>query len=147
VDGCGTERRNTHRNGTCRVNSTLGQPALAHQMHREKPAHFETTHIFGLTPTISFDHLSPRIGSLGSVTALDRLEKLDAHGQPRTFIADCKTSTVPMYVVHAFSFSFRVLIISTGMNLLSGSTRKGAITYRRGNARLSRAVSGIPFLP
>lgn len=41
--------------------------------------------ISGLTPTITQDDLSRRLGSFGSVTALDGLGALDALGQPRKF--------------------------------------------------------------
>jgi hypothetical protein len=42
-------------------------------------------HISGLTPAISSDDLKRRLGSFGSITALDGLGKLDALGQPRKF--------------------------------------------------------------
>jgi len=42
-------------------------------------------HLSGLTTSISYDELSRRLGSFGSVTALDGLGKLDALGQPRNF--------------------------------------------------------------
>ena len=41
--------------------------------------------ISGLTPAISSDDLARRLGSFGSVTAMDGLGKLDALGQPRNF--------------------------------------------------------------
>jgi hypothetical protein len=52
-------------------------------------------HISGLTPAISFDDLSRRLGSFGSVTALDGLGKLDAVGQPRKFAYATLQTTKP----------------------------------------------------
>ncbi len=52
-------------------------------------------HISGLTPAISFDDLSRRLGSFGSVTALDGLGKLDALGQPRKFAYVTLKTTKP----------------------------------------------------
>ncbi|KAH8997095.1 hypothetical protein EDB86DRAFT_3153477 [Lactarius hatsudake] len=69
-------------------------------------------HISGLTPAISFDDLSRRLGSFGSVTALDGLGKLDALGQPRKFAYVTLRATKPQ--------------LSRCMNALSGSTWKGA---------------------
>ncbi|KAH9166654.1 hypothetical protein EDB89DRAFT_2075593 [Lactarius sanguifluus] len=69
-------------------------------------------HISGLTPAISFDDLSRRLGSFGSVTALDGLGKLDALGQPRKFAYVTLQATKPQ--------------LSRCMNALSGSTWKGA---------------------
>ncbi|KAN0127672.1 hypothetical protein V8E53_014512 [Lactarius tabidus] len=77
-------------------------------------------HISGLTPAISFDDLSRRLGSFGSVTALDGLGKLDALGQPRKFAYATLQTAKPQLS------RCTVLIIVTGMNLLSGSTWKGA---------------------
>ena len=42
-------------------------------------------HISGLTPAISPTDLSQRLGSFGTVKALDEFGKLDALGQPRKF--------------------------------------------------------------
>ncbi|KAI9440989.1 hypothetical protein H4582DRAFT_1940792 [Lactarius indigo] len=69
-------------------------------------------HISGLTPAISFDDLSRRLGSFGSITALDGLGKLDALGQPRKFAYVTLRATKPQ--------------LSRCMNALSGSTWKGA---------------------
>ncbi|KAI9448860.1 hypothetical protein BJY52DRAFT_1428421 [Lactarius psammicola] len=69
-------------------------------------------HVSGLTPAISFDDLSRRLGSFGSVTALDGLGKLDALGQPRKFAYVTLQTTKPQ--------------LSRCMNALSGSTWKGA---------------------
>lgn len=69
-------------------------------------------HISGLTPAISFDDLSRRLGSFGSVTALDGFGKLDALGQPRKFAYVTLRATKPQ--------------LSRCMNALSGSTWKGA---------------------
>ena len=52
-------------------------------------------HISGLTPAISFDDLSRRLGSFGSVTAVDGLGKLDALGQPRKFAYATLQTTKP----------------------------------------------------
>ena len=52
-------------------------------------------HISGLTPAISSDDLSRRLGSFGSVTALDGLGKLDALGQPRKFAYVTLQATKP----------------------------------------------------
>ncbi|KAN0127685.1 hypothetical protein V8E53_014525 [Lactarius tabidus] len=110
-------------------------------------------HISGLTPAISFDDLSRRLGSFGSVTALDGLGKLDAVGQPRKFAYATLQTTKPQ--------------LSRCMNLLSGSTWKGAklrigeakpdyreriilenapkdsdVTHQRKRRRLARGVHG-----
>ncbi|KAF8260421.1 hypothetical protein EI94DRAFT_904102 [Lactarius quietus] len=69
-------------------------------------------HISGLTPAISSDDLSRRLGSFGSVTAVDGLGKLDALGQPRKFAYVTLQATKPQ--------------LSRCMNALSGSTWKGA---------------------
>lgn len=69
-------------------------------------------HISGLTPAISFDDLSRRLGSFGSVTVVDGLGKLDGLGQPRKFAYVTLQTTKPQ--------------LSRCMNLLSGSTWKGA---------------------
>ncbi|KAF8268854.1 hypothetical protein EI94DRAFT_1097109 [Lactarius quietus] len=68
-------------------------------------------HISGLTPAISSDDLSRRLGSFGSVTAVDGLGKLDALGQPRKFAYVTLQATKPQ--------------LSRCMNALSGSTWKG----------------------
>ncbi|KAH9957000.1 hypothetical protein BC827DRAFT_1385759 [Russula dissimulans] len=68
--------------------------------------------ISGLTPAISSDDLARRLGSFGSVTALDGLGKLDALGQPRNF-------------AHVTLEANRTQL-SKCMNVLSGSTWKGA---------------------
>ena len=89
-------------------------------------------HISGLTPAISFDDISQRLGSFGSVTALDGLGKLDALGQPRKFayatlqttkpqLSRCALSTLSLSLSHSL-----FLIVVIGMNALSGSTWKGA---------------------
>ncbi|KAI0262370.1 hypothetical protein BC834DRAFT_845144 [Gloeopeniophorella convolvens] len=69
-------------------------------------------HISGLTPAITADDLSRRLGTFGSVTALDGLGKLDVLGQPRRFAYVTLQSTKPQ--------------LSRCMNVLSGSTWKGA---------------------
>ena len=89
-------------------------------------------HISGLTPAISSDDLSRRLGSFGSVTALDGLGKRDALGQPRNFayvtIETTKTQLLrcmqpcPNPIVQ---FK-RIVLFLLGMNVLSGSTWKGA---------------------
>ncbi len=42
-------------------------------------------HISGLTPSITPSDLSQKLGSFGTVTALDGFGKLDALGRPRKF--------------------------------------------------------------
>jgi hypothetical protein len=42
-------------------------------------------HISGLTPALTIDDLSRRLGSYGSVKALDGFGKLDGLGQPRKY--------------------------------------------------------------
>lgn len=42
-------------------------------------------HVSGLTPAITADSLSQRLGSFGTVKALDGFGKVDALGQPRKF--------------------------------------------------------------
>ncbi|KAH9995412.1 hypothetical protein BJV74DRAFT_883926 [Russula compacta] len=69
-------------------------------------------HISGLTPAISSDDLSRRLGTFGSVTALDGQGKLDALGQPRKFAYVTLETTKTQ--------------LSRCMNVLSGSTWKGA---------------------
>ncbi|KAI9451028.1 hypothetical protein F5148DRAFT_1003802 [Russula earlei] len=69
-------------------------------------------HISGLTPAITSDDLSRRLASFGSVSALDGLGKLDALGQPRNFAYITLETTKTQ--------------LSRCMNLLSGSTWKGA---------------------
>jgi hypothetical protein len=90
--------------------------------------------ISGLTPAISSNDLSRRIGTFGSVTALDGLGKLDALDQPRNFahvtLETTKTQLSRCTLSHSYLF-FRsdcifFLTFTTGMNVLSGSTWKGA---------------------
>ncbi|KAI0248754.1 hypothetical protein BJV78DRAFT_1233136 [Lactifluus subvellereus] len=69
-------------------------------------------HISGLTPAISSHHLSHRLGTFGTVAALDGLGKLDALGQPRKFAYVTLETTKTQ--------------LSKCMNVLSGSTWKGA---------------------
>jgi hypothetical protein len=52
-------------------------------------------HISGLTPAISSEDISRRLGSFGSVIALDGLGKLDALGQPRKFAHVTLQTTKP----------------------------------------------------
>ncbi|KAH9964306.1 hypothetical protein BJV74DRAFT_799681 [Russula compacta] len=69
-------------------------------------------HISGLTPAISSDDLSRRLGTFGSVTSIDGQGKLDALGQPRKFVYVTLETTKTQ--------------LSRCMNVLSGSTWKGA---------------------
>ncbi|KAI0057367.1 hypothetical protein BV25DRAFT_1831197 [Artomyces pyxidatus] len=69
-------------------------------------------HVSGLTPAISFDDISRRLGSFGSVTSLDGFGKLDGLGQPR------KYAYVTLHTTKAK--------LAKCMNVLSGSTWKGA---------------------
>ena len=84
-------------------------------------------HISGLTPAISYDDLSHRLGTFGSVIALDGFGKLDALGQPRKFAYVTLQTTKPqlsrcMYLSNP-SFHLNEF---PGMNAFSGSTWKGA---------------------
>ena len=74
-------------------------------------------HISGLTPAISSDDLSRRLGTFGSVTALDGLGKLDPLGQPRKFahvtlettktqLSRCMCPAPPFRSVLSFFFFF-----------------------------------------
>jgi hypothetical protein len=67
-------------------------------------------HISGLTPAISFDDLSRRLGSFGSVTALDGLGKLDALGQPRKFAYATLQITKPQLSRCTLSFAPSVFL-------------------------------------
>ncbi|KAH9971017.1 hypothetical protein BGW80DRAFT_1325148 [Lactifluus volemus] len=69
-------------------------------------------HISGLTPAISSHDLENRLGSFGSVLALDGFGKLDVLGQPRKF-AHVTLETTKQQLTRC-------------MNALSGSTWKGA---------------------
>jgi hypothetical protein len=54
-------------------------------MDIEATAVTKRLHISGLTPGITVDDLSRRLGSYGSVKALDGFGKLDGLGQPRKY--------------------------------------------------------------
>jgi hypothetical protein len=97
-------------------------------------------HISGLTPAISSHDLERRLGSFGTITTgFDGLGKFDALGQPRTFAHVTLETTkaqlsrcTPCHgqagqLSHPLSFDLITLLLSSsGMNLLSGSTWKGA---------------------
>ncbi|KAI0311793.1 hypothetical protein OF83DRAFT_721244 [Amylostereum chailletii] len=69
-------------------------------------------HVSGITPAITADDLSRRLGSFGTVTSLDGFGKRDALGQPRKFAYASLETTKGK--------------LAKCMNLLSGSTWKGA---------------------
>ncbi|KAH9951136.1 hypothetical protein B0H21DRAFT_719729 [Amylocystis lapponica] len=69
-------------------------------------------HVSGLTPAITPADLSKRLGSFGTVTALDGFGLLDGVGQPRKFGYVTLETTKPK--------------LARCMNLLSGVTWKGA---------------------
>ncbi|KAK7686295.1 hypothetical protein QCA50_010519 [Cerrena zonata] len=77
-------------------------------------------HISGLTPAITSETLSQRLGSFGTVQSLDGFGKVDALGQPRKFA----------YVTIETTKSK----LARCMNLLSGVTWKGA-NLRLGEAK------------
>ncbi|TFY51216.1 hypothetical protein EVG20_g11106 [Dentipellis fragilis] len=77
-------------------------------------------HVSGLTPAITVDDLSRRLGSFGTVKALDEFGKLDALGQPRKFGYITLETTKGK--------------LAKCMNVLSGSTWKGA-KLRLGEAK------------
>jgi hypothetical protein len=85
-------------------------------------------HISGLTPAISSHDLENRLGSFGSVLALDGFGKLDVLGQPRKF-AHVTLETTKQQLTRCMSHPFDLVFLlnhSPGMNALSGSTWKGA---------------------
>jgi hypothetical protein len=79
------------------------QPMIKHRLH-----------ISGLTPAISSHDLENRLGSFGSVLALDGFGKLDVLGQPRKFAYVTLETTKqqlsrcmwhPQLPLNSFSFS------------------------------------------
>lgn len=100
----------------------------------ETPLVTTRLHVSGLTPAISSDDLHRRLGTFGSITtALDGLGKLDALGQPRNF-AHVTLKTTKAQLARCMSshsgptpsFGLIMSFLSSGMNVLSGSTWKGA---------------------
>ncbi|KAI0091618.1 hypothetical protein BDY19DRAFT_636048 [Irpex rosettiformis] len=77
-------------------------------------------HVSGLTPSITPTDLSQKLGSFGTITALDGFGGLDALGQPRKFGYVTIETTRPK--------------LAKCMNLLSGVTWKGT-TLRLGEAK------------
>ncbi|KIY63892.1 hypothetical protein CYLTODRAFT_493552, partial [Cylindrobasidium torrendii FP15055 ss-10] len=69
-------------------------------------------HISGLTPSLTADDLTKRLGSFGTVTKTEGFDKLDALGRPRPY----------GYV----TFEATPAQLTRCRNLLSGSTWKGA---------------------
>jgi hypothetical protein len=88
-------------------------------------------HISGLTAALSSHDLERRLAAFGTVIALDGFGKLDAVGQPRKFAYVTLETTKSQLSRCMWSQPFRsigliVVLLSLGMNVLSGSTWKGA---------------------
>jgi hypothetical protein len=87
--------------------------------------------ISGLTAALSSHDLERRLAAFGTVTALDGFGKLDAVGQPRKFAYVTLETTKSQLSRCMWCQPFRpigliVALLSLGMNVLSGSTWKGA---------------------
>jgi RNA recognition motif-containing protein len=91
-------------------------------------------HVSGLTPSITPADLSERFGKFGTVKALDGFGLLDGLGAPRRFGYVTLETTKPQLArctSHTRLLHTGCLVTSDGgppigMNLLSGSTWKGA---------------------
>jgi hypothetical protein len=88
-------------------------------------------HISGLTTAISSHDLEGRLATFGSLTALDGFGKLDALGQPRKFVYVTLQTTKSqlsrcMQSPTSSPSDQSTVCFSLGMNVLSGSTWKGA---------------------
>ena len=85
-------------------------------------------HVAGLTPGVSASDLTQRLGTFGTVIAVDGVGALDGLGRPRPFAyvtLEAKNSQLTRCMwplIIQFLFELR----ATGMNLLSGTTWKGA---------------------
>ncbi|CAE7146293.1 unnamed protein product [Rhizoctonia solani] len=85
-------------------------------------------HISGLTPSISAPDLKQRFSTFGDVKQVDGIGKLDGVGRPRKFAYLTIETTQPKLARCSYpSYLIDYLLTPpVGMNLLSGSTWKGA---------------------
>lgn len=84
-------------------------------------------HVAGLTPAVSLSDLSQRLGTFGTVIAVDGIGALDGLGRPRPFAyvtIEAKSSQLAKCACSSLKKIQGGLRVS-GMNLLSGTTWKG----------------------
>lgn len=86
-------------------------------------------HVAGLTPAVSVSDLSQRLGTFGTVVTIDGLGALDGLGRPRPFAyvtIEAKNSQLARCMCFSLFHTLRDKLKMIGMNLLSGTTWKGA---------------------
>ena len=93
-------------------------------------------HVAGLTPAVSASDLTQRLGTFGTVIAVDGVAAVDGLVRPRpvTYVTlEAKNSQLAGCTRHPLT-QFLSEPRATGMNLLSGTTWKG-VKFRIGEAK------------